>query len=169
MIAGFAIALFVSGLCLPISNRIDEDLVYCPLQKAWVERIPEKRIEFKFDFDKMCAAGGLKDAFVRTLITTSSINVTENPESLFFTFVESGEIEAATHSLPDDSDFFIPGKLPAFTVRQNDSIAKIGQRLSVSLLARPPTDQKLDDYPPSRLTDLSSDRGSLRPRAPPIS
>lgn len=82
------------GIVLQIINSFDRDgLVYCPLQKKWVEE-NQKQIPVENPLDEICAVEETKHSYLKDLVTSINLipfnSASFDTEKLFFEYSAKG-------------------------------------------------------------------------------
>ena len=93
----FCFLLNLLGSAVPAKHR--SDLVYCPLQKAWVEGSRQKVETARVDLDDICAADMLKSTFLLAISSRIKIETSADDDS-FFNFIRSGVIGPGSPNAP---------------------------------------------------------------------
>lgn len=164
----FCFLLNLLGSAVPAKHR--SDLVYCPLQKAWVEGSRQKVETARVDLDDICAADKLKSTFLLAISSRIKIETSADDDS-FFNFIRSGVIGPGSPTLPGTpqaiSEFNATPKVA--TQNRSDKHGTIEQLLTLTALSRPPTIADEPDFTLPIGHVLRSEIVSGPSRAPPIS
>lgn len=167
------LSLCFSFFILPLSNpKIDESLVYCPLQKAWVKQsIPQLKVED--DLENICAGDKLKARF-NFQFAQKTLGFQPKTEKLFFDYVQKGDlafVEINHHSNLPNSNLAQNHKLEPVSNNSRQEISKQDlANLTLQQIARPPTFAKeISSFESQFFQTLESVSRKINPRSPPFS
>lgn len=170
IVFGFALSLFTSAIWLPLLKSPSDDLVYCPLQKAWVERTPEKKVQRVLELDDICAAKVLKNSFLGSLAAVAKFQNDFDPDAVFWSFAERGEIDRSLPLPPGSPGLFTTGDR-CFPAKGNQDTpdTELAEVIDAARLARPLSANGVLNIHRRNPTPLSGGTGPSQPRAPPLS
>lgn len=166
------LSVCLSFFILPLNNQFpDENLVYCPLQKTWVQQnVPQPKIEDSLE--NICASDKLKSQFSLQL-SQKTLGFQPKTEKLFFNYLQKGDLAfAEINHHPNLPDSNLAQNHKTETVANN-----LRQRIERSELIkfilqaapRPPTFSKknneFESHPVQILEKISR---NINPRSPPF-
>ncbi len=168
-----ACTLFASFSFSAFDPKPSPELVYCPLQREWVERSPQIDFPSGPQLDEICADGNRKVDFLKALIA----NALPRPEiaagELFLRYSESGErgLEELPSAPPrPDAPFAqIVGDRTLAAAFRLDLESPAFRPDSIGTFPRSPTFESAADFPPARFALLSGISVRTAARAPPLS
>lgn len=170
IVFGFALSLLFSAIWLPSLKYPSDDLVYCPLQKTWVERVPEKKVQRVLELDDICAAKVLKNSFLGSLAAVAKFQNDFDPEAVFWSFAERGEIDRSLPLPPGSPGLFTTGdRYSPAKGNQDPFDTELAEVIDPARLPRPPSANGVLNIHRSNTTPLSGSTDSSQPRAPPLS
>ena len=165
-------SLCFSFIILPQSTQgLNENLVYCPLQKALVRKeIPQP--EIKNELEDICASDKLKAQF-GTQLTQKTLGFPPKTEKLFFNYLQKGDLAfAEINHHPNLPDSNLAQNHKPETV-SNNSGQEIGQqdltKFTLQQIARPPTFVKeINFFASQSVQTLDKISRNINPRSPPF-
>lgn len=169
--------LYLGSLHLPAAASVRPSaLVFCPLQKTWVEKNAAPRVERESFLRNICAVGKRKKDFLaeisQNLRLLSSIADREQSESLFFRYAEGGRQALASASsapnAPDPTFIHSPKSEKSVGGERINLAERKLEAFSLPQLPRPPTFQSVVNFPAPRSVKLTSVSRRIKPRAPPV-
>ncbi len=165
-------SLCFSCFILPLNNQFpDENLVYCPLQKTWVQQnVPQPKIEDSLE--NICASDKLKSQF-SLQVSQKTLGFQPKTEKLFFNYLQKGDlafVEINQHPNLPDSNLAQNHKLETAT---NNFRQEIGQQdlaeFTLQQIARPPTFVNSTKFDFQFVQTLDQISRNINPRSPPFS
>lgn len=185
--ASLQIAMWIVVICvltgsvpaLGVPDPISPDLVYCPLQKAWVNRRGDAEPpETKYALDEICSPADQKRSFVaeasKHFLARQAGKDTEGAEKLYFNYLDKGR-RAFTEINPLNN---VPEqRLESSSVKQKSAGANhsadfsqdLTEVFSLELFARPPTGYRSSKFDSQISIKLETISRNINPRSPPFS
>ncbi|MBX7174633.1 MAG: hypothetical protein K1X72_26900 [Pyrinomonadaceae bacterium] len=167
------LSVCLSFFILPLNNQFpDENLVYCPLQKTWVQQnVPQPKIEDSLE--NICASDKLKSQFSLQL-SQKTLGFQPKTEKLFFNYLQKGDLAfAEINHHPNLPDSNLAQNHKTETVANNFR-QEIGQQdlagFTLQQIARPPTFVKeINFFASQSAQPLDQISRNINPRSPPFS
>lgn len=159
-------------------SKSSPDLVFCPIQKAWVEKyVPKPQIRYKKPLADVCAPERVKNKFFfevsQKVPLLRFIPNSATAEKLFFDYAEKGK-QAFTDKIT------APQNAPESRLEKSNAEHKStgnnfqtkfdkirSQGFNLAQAARPPTTQTVALFEQFALRNLESISRRIAPRAPP--
>lgn len=173
------ILLCISFSSLPAfahQSSKSSDLVFCPLQKTWVQKyIPPVKV--KEPLGEICASDRQKDSFFfemsERLPLLRFIQDSEQTEKLFFNYTEKGKRAFAgilpPENLPESqlAKLASTGKIAGNNYKTNFDRDK-SEAFVLAQRPRPPTIQNVASFETTTFRELKTISRRIQPRAPPV-
>lgn len=171
--------LVISSIPVSAQQKSAANLVYCPLQKAWVKGTrfnAELRLADN-SLDAVCSANEHKQQFVYDLARNSFFkqiaSISHTQEQLFFHYLEKGkqvfaEI-ASSGSAPNLRIIKAATKEKSGTANFNvDFHQHQPESFGLQTLARPPTFRQSVEFDSRFIPELKRISRNINPRSPPV-
>lgn len=174
------ILLSVSFASLPTfaqKSAKSSDLVFCPIQKLWVQKYVAPA-EVKQPLDEICASDSQKGQFFfemsKKMPLLRFVHDSDRTEKLFFNYLEKGKRAfaefAPTQNFPEQQLAKLSAAQKSTGGSYKTNLDKI--QTEVFVLAqrpRPPTVQNIASFKTTAFRSLETISRRIQPRAPPVS
>ena len=150
----------------------DENLVYCPLQKAWVKKEVEVKPHLKNPLDEICMSDSLKQKLTVEITLKQAFSVDE--KGVFETLQKGSQVLEAYQNVPNlpQQNLAEIKQSNSFLTSSNEiKIAFITkkQAFSFALNSRPPTVKESVKFDFQTAQSLETISRNINPRSPPFS
>ena len=162
--------VFASLSVFSIESPKSTGLVFCPLQKQWMKRLPPSAPVS--DLATFCAPAKAKEMFLGSLLRKRVPGNSANGEAAFFNFLAKGERSfAEMPSLPNDPQEALTD-LTRNEFFGNAARTKIAffqdGRLAFGQFSRPPTLEAAAIFPDPQFPPSATGAYAIKPRGPPF-
>lgn len=176
VLLAFVCSAFGSISALDRGRADRTGLVFCPLQKKWVNEGHSGKAAPAVPLSDICAPRRRKSAFTASLVKVvgSQISVNKNLDltELFFAFEAKGSRAFASlpsaPKTPQDPTTVSERRVVTTGVERDGFVAVPAKEFSFEQLSRPPTAASAANIHLLQIADLKAVASTISPRGPPL-